>query len=100
MTRDTDLRAGLRSWVRWCATFLALVLVLVAIHQVVPHHPSHGRCQACATLVRPSLAAAGSQVSLPQPVSTGDALAPVDRPLFCDFRSPRLFRGPPTLLAV
>jgi hypothetical protein len=100
MTRDTDLRAGKRSWVRCCATILAFVLVLVAIHQVVPHHPSHGRCPACVSLHRPSLAASAVQVALPLPVSTGNTPAPVDRPFHSDFRSPGLFRGPPTLLAV
>ena len=100
MTRDTDLRAGKRSWVRWCATLLVVVLSLVAIHQVVPHHPSHGRCQACASLSRPSLEASGAQVALPQPVSFGHIATPVDRPIFSDSRTPSLFRGPPASLAV
>jgi hypothetical protein len=100
MKRDTGLRAAKRPWVRWCASLLAVVLVLVVLHQAVPHHPSHGRCLACASMVRPSLAATAMQVAVPRPVPLTVVVAPVDRPFHSDVLNARPLRGPPALLAV
>lgn len=100
MKRDTGLLAAKRPWVRWCASLLAVVLVLVAIHQAVPHHPSHGRCVACASMVRPSLAASAAQIAVPRPAPAAVLVAPADRPVHSDVLTTRPLRGPPAILAV
>lgn len=69
MKRDTASVAGRRAWLRWCATILAVALVLVAVHQILPHHSSHARCPICVSFHRPSLAVPDAGIALPRPAS-------------------------------
>jgi hypothetical protein len=100
MRRDTDLVTRRRPWLRWCATILALAFVLVAVHQVVSHHPNHARCQVCTSLDRPSLAAADVGIALPRPAPFRLPPTPADCPLHSCFYAFEAYRGPPPRLVV
>lgn len=100
MTRDPVRPPGMRPWVRWCATVLALAFVLVAVHQIVPHHPDHARCPVCTSQDRPSLAISDVRVPLPRPVAFRIPLEPTADRTLSSVSVLHPLRGPPLLLAV
>jgi hypothetical protein len=100
MTRDPVRPLGMRPWVRWCATVLALALVLVAIHQIVPHHPDHARCPVCTSQDRLSLAISDVPVPFPLPVAFRLPLEPAADRTLSSVSVLHPLRGPPPLLAV